>query len=195
MRSGRPIPPTRLASTQQSTHRPSRLPRHPYRRTAWTGADSCWPAAALIAIAVGVAAIGLGVASRTGSRPRPVRSAAAAPVVHPRPPAPHAHMTPLTTAPKAQLLVMPTGDARVTVRTPFRLSLRATGPCWVQVHTARGNTVYEGTLQAGQTQAVTVGEPIVVRLGDDTPAIGLVVHGTQLDLWRVARIANVRFQT
>jgi hypothetical protein len=93
-----------------------------------------------------------------------------------------------------QLVALATGDATITVRVPFSLTLRATGPCWVQVRTQHGPTLFEGTLQAGQTHTVTNAAPLVVRLGN-TPAMTRVVDRTQLDLAGVARTANLQFQT
>ena len=64
----------------------------------------------------------------------------------------------------------------------------------MQVTGPFGQTLYQGTLYAGQAQQVDGATPLVVRLGN-TPAVGLAVDGTQLDLSGVGRTANVRFMS
>ncbi len=151
--------------------------------------------AAVSAIAITAAAVSLGVAVASGGHGSRVRTAPVAPLRHPSPPSTRAH-TPraLTAPPKVQLVALASGDATITVSVPFNLTLRATGPCWVRARTDHGHTLYEGTLQAGQTQTVTSAEPLVVRFGN-TPAMALVVDRTQLDLSGVARTADLQFQT
>lgn len=103
--------------------------------------------------------------------------------------------TPTTAAlPGVQLVNLPTGDASVSVRGPFTLSLQATGRCWVQVTGATGQTLFEGTLLQGEVQTVSGTPPLTVRLGN-TRGIALRVDGSNLDLAGVANTANVRFQT
>ena len=117
------------------------------------------------------------------------------------PAAPRTTTAPATTTPTTaatlvgQLVALPTGDASVSVRGPFTLSLQATtGRCWVQVTGATGQTLFEGTLQQGQVQTVSGAPPLTVRLGN-TRTITLRVDGSNLDLAGVANTANVRFQT
>ena len=94
-----------------------------------------------------------------------------------------------------QLVALPTGDASVSVRGPFTLSLQATtSRCWVQVTGSNGQTLFEGTLQQGQVQTVSGVPPLTVRIGN-TRSITLRVDGSNLDLAGVANTANVTFQT
>ena len=92
-----------------------------------------------------------------------------------------------------QVVPTPTGDASVAVHGPFTLSLHATGRCWVQVVGATGQSLFEGTLNPGQTQSVSGAPPLTVRLGN-TRGITLLVDGSNLDLAGVANTANVQFQ-
>jgi Domain of unknown function (DUF4115) len=86
------------------------------------------------------------------------------------------------------------GNGTVTVAVPFSLTLVSTGPCWVSVRSSTGQTLYEGTLYAGQRQQVAGSGPLVIRLGN-TQAITLQLNGAQLDLSGVAHTADVQFVT
>jgi hypothetical protein len=156
-----------------------------------------WPAlagvAAAVTLAVSASAVALTSRHPTKHDARPVQRVVATtvppalrvapPTVPARAPAP---------ADVARFAASPTGNGTVTVRVPFTLTLAPSGPCWVRVQTESGQTLFEGTLQAGQHQQVSGSSPLVIRLGN-TPAMQLLVNGAQLDLAGAAHTADVRF--
>jgi len=149
--------------------------------------------AVVLAAIVVVAAAGLdghGSANAGASRP-PVTTPARAAT-----PTTLRRLSTPTTQPVAVVPVVArsTGGATVTVHSPFQLTLRASGTCWVQVTDTTQRVLFSGTLHAGQQQQLPVAGAIVVRLGY-TPAITISVDGVTLDLSGLAQTANVQFQS
>jgi cytoskeletal protein RodZ len=147
-------------------------------------------AAAACTLVAGASAFAL-----TAGRGTKKNTHAAQPVAATTIPAPRRVASTTVPAPPAQTVrfaASPTGDGIVTVRVPFTLTLAPTGPCWVRVQSESGQTLFEGTLQAGQHQQVTGSSPLIIRFGN-TPAMQLLVNGAQLNLVGAARTANVRF--
>ena len=150
--------------------------------------------AAAAVVTIGVA---LGTALAISPHHSGSRSTAASELAPTAPPpvtaaAPLTATTATTSEPGMRLLASAAGDGTVTVATPFALNLVATGPCWVGVTTSGGQTVFQGTLRAGDSRAIAGAGELVVRLGN-SPVIHLTVNGTQLDLAGVGRTANVKF--
>jgi hypothetical protein len=137
--------------------------------------------AGAVIVAIGAAA---GVYTLTNNTP----SHAAAPPVSK--PAPKTRVTlpvttttvpaPTTTAPPAFSLVSNVdGTATYQVAAAAPITLRATGPCWVDAHQANssGASVFTATMAAGQTQTLTA--PVWIRLGAPA-ALSIEVNGTTL---------------
>ena len=103
-------------------------------------------------------------------------------------PAPH----PTTTTVPTPVVETASGNGTVTVVVPFTLVLAPTGTCWVSVRTATGQTLYEGTLHAGQRQPVVGTGPLVIRLGN-TAAMTMQLNGAPLDLSGVGHTADLSF--
>jgi len=183
-------PPDAAPPAEPEAERPSSAWPSPPRGTRVTARRGLF-AAVTVAAALALVAGAVAVASAGGK----AHPSATPPVA---PPVAQATTTvaPATTVPLQLMRVetLPTGDAQVAVHGTFTLTLHATGPCWVQVTGPFGQTLYQGTLYAGQAQQVDGATPLVVRLGN-TPAVGLAVDGTQLDLSGVGRTANVRFMS
>jgi hypothetical protein len=165
----------------------------PSRRRRWSGRSG---RAALVAAAAAVTVVFVALVVGTAFTPshhgdhttEPVRRAVEPPVTRPPVTAP-----PSTVAlAPAQLLVSPTGNGTVTVRSPYALTLTTNGPCWVSIKDSTGRTVFEGTLQAGQRQNVPSAGPVDVRLGN-TPVAQLMVNGAPLDLSRMSEVATLHF--
>ena len=181
-----PVP----AATQPE---PARLVDHP-PTLAFTRTRVLAVAAAAV-ITIGVS---IGTALAIGPHHSGSRSTATTKGAPPAAPSPVTAASPVTAttatteAPGVRLLASATGDGTVTVATPFALDLVASGPCWVGVTTSGGQTVFQGTLRAGDTRAIAGAGELVVRLGN-SPVIHLTVNGTQLDLAGVGRTANVKF--
>jgi Domain of unknown function (DUF4115) len=133
-----------------------------------------------VVVAIGAAA---GVYTLTDNTP----SHAATPPVSK--PAPKTRVTlpvtttvpaPTTTAPPAFSLVSNVGGtATYQVAAAAPITLRATGPCWVDAHQANssGASVFTATMAAGQTQTLTA--PVWIRLGAPA-AVAIEVNGTTL---------------
>lgn len=122
----------------------------------------------------------------------PVRSSGSTP---PSSFAPTTTTPPTTNPASATPLVARTSDgASVTVRSPFRLTLQASGTCWVEVTDATGKSLFTATMRAGQSQDIPDAQTVVVRLGY-TPAMTLSVDGVAIDLGQLAQTANVDFRT
>ncbi len=148
-------------------------------------------AVAAVVVLVG-AASALAVAS--GHKTRHAAARAVRPVVTTTV-APAVRVPPTVAVPPvdtARFTATPNGDGTVTVRLPFSLTLAPIGPCWVRVQDSNGKTLFEGTLHAGQHQEVTGTSPLVIRLGN-TPAMQMLVNGSEVALAGAAQTADVRF--
>ena len=102
--------------------------------------------------------------------------------------------TTTSTAPVAPVVARSTNGATVSVRSPFRLTLHATGTCWVEITDAAGHTLFTATLHSGDQQQIPGSGPIVVRLGY-TPAMTISVDGTDIELGGLGQTTNLTFQT
>ena len=143
------------------------------------------------AIAIGALAAGAMFALSAGNRSTPNRVATEPAAASPAPRPSVAPTTTTTPAPSAQLVAAPNGNGTVTVRAPFTVSLNSTsGSCWVNVSTATGQVLFEGTLAPGQQQQFTGSAALVVRLGN-RPVMQLSVNGTPLNLSALGNTANV----
>ena len=78
-----------------------------------------------------------------------------------------------------KLLSRTSGASVYRISGSATISLRASGPCWVEVRsgTESGNVVYEATMSAGSTK--TVAGPVWVRLGNP-PAMAVSVDGARV---------------
>jgi cytoskeleton protein RodZ len=143
-------------------------------------------------VVVGVATAGIVAAARDGSG----NPSASRPPSRPITTRPRVATTqpprPTTSTAPAPVVETAAGNGTVTVVVPFTLMLAPTGTCWVSVTNAAGQTLFEGTLQAGQHQPVVGSGPLVIRLGN-TSAMTMELNGEPLDLSGVARTANVSF--
>lgn len=59
-----------------------------------------------------------------------------------------------------------TDTESVSAASPFTLDLAAGNPTWVRVATTAGSTMFEGTLEAGDTVQLRPEEPVDVRMGN-----------------------------
>ncbi len=160
--------------------------------------------ATAVALATVGIVVGSGYADRASARvtATPPRSADARPVVAPTAPpgtAPPATAPPATAPPTVPGVVTPLvtdtpSGATVTVPGPFRLTLRATGTCWVEITDAAAKTLLSTTMHAGQQQELPGVQAILVRLGY-TPAMTIAVDGAAIDLGRLAQTTAVDFRT
>ena len=154
----------------------------------------------LLVVAGGLlaAAVVVVIASAGDRHEAPVR-ARSTPLVHRSSPPtvdagsvrPKAVSAPTTTP--ANVTVDAAGNGSVSATAPFTLTLDATGPCWVQVSTDAGQTIFEGTLQAGDSHVVTGTSALTARLGN-ARSVGLLLNGTRLDLSHIANTADLRVQ-
>jgi cytoskeleton protein RodZ len=145
----------------------------------------------VVIAAVAIAGLGDHGGARTApSKPPPpaVRRPAAAPTT--------TTPTPTTVAPARVTPVVSrsTGGGTVSVHSPFRMTLHATGTCWVEITDPTGRSLFTGTLRSGQNQLIPSRGPIVVRLGY-TPAITIAVDGVDLDLSGLAQTTSINFQS
>jgi hypothetical protein len=60
------------------------------------------------------------------------------------------------------------------------------------VQTNTGQTLFEGTLLAGQQKQLSGAGPLTIRMGD-TAAMQMTLNGTPLGLTGMARTANLQF--
>jgi cytoskeletal protein RodZ len=186
-------------ATGPSATAPEPGPRATQRRTALldrinSGSRSTYAAVAsavLVVVVVLLVAAGLG---NHHNRAGAARRAAAPPP--PTSVAPTTTSTPTTTTPiQAASVVARSGNgATISVRSPFQITLHATGTCWVEVTDPTGRTLFNETLHSGQEQLIPGATPIVVRLGY-TPAMSIAVDGVGLDLTGLSQTANLNFQT
>jgi hypothetical protein len=67
------------------------------------------------------------------------------------------------------------------------------GPCWIEVKAGSplGQTIYEGTLEAGQRSSVT--GPAWIRLGDP-PYVAVTVDGTHMRVPGATEAAPLNLQ-
>ncbi len=143
-------------------------------------------------LAVAVAAVVAFAPSGGGS----TKGAASTVPTSPPPPTPttkHAPATTATTPPAVQVVAAPGGiSGTVVVAVPFTLAMTTSAPCWVMVQTNTGQTLFEGTLLAGQSKSVSGAGPLTIRMGN-TSAMQMTLNGTPLDLAGMAKTANVQF--
>jgi hypothetical protein len=136
-------------------------------------------AAVIVAAVVGVASNGSNghrlaattvpprAASATGSTTRPTSTTVKA--------------TPTTPpTPTSYAVIDRNGRPTVVVHTPFALTIAASAPCWTQVRSASGTTLFTGTIAAGQSQTVPVPGNATLTLGN-THAATVTVDGTAID--------------
>jgi hypothetical protein len=85
--------------------------------------------------------------------------------------------TPKVHVPRVKLISDVPGAAHYQLATGARVTLKATGPCWVEIRKtdAQGPEVYTATMVAGATESVTA--PVWVRLGRPT-AVAVSVGAT-----------------
>ncbi len=103
--------------------------------------------------------------------------------------------TPATTVAVATPLVARTPNgATVTMPAPFRLTLTATAPCWVQITDPNGVQLFSTTLAAGRSQDIPVTRPVNLQLGN-APALTIAIDGVALPPTTLARITNIAFRT
>jgi hypothetical protein len=145
---------------------------------------------AIVVLVVLVVAVGLGGHRGSGAAAKTAPAAAPASVV------PTTDPTPPTTAEvvAAPVVARSNNGVTVSVRSPFQITLHATGTCWVQITDPTGRTLFTATLHPGQDQLIPGAEPIVVRLGY-TPAVSISVDGVGIDLRGLSQTANLSFQT
>jgi hypothetical protein len=93
---------------------------------------------------------------------------------------------------KPVVTVTPSG-ATVSAPAPFRLTLAASGPCWVQITDAGGATLFSTTMPAGRSQDIPVTRAVTVQLGN-AAAMTLSVDGAPLDTAGLARVTHIDFQ-
>lgn len=96
------------------------------------------------------------------------------------------------TSPKKPAPSGPHGLAPVTASTteatydvpgaPYSVTLSASGPCWAEaVDVSTGQVVWEGTLEAGQSETVPATTGLFLRLGN-TPAVTVTAGGQTVQL-------------
>jgi cytoskeletal protein RodZ len=155
-------------------------------------------AAAFVLAVIGVvAAVGLsghGTARATASKPHQDRAAKPRSVASTPTTSAPSTTAPARVAPVAPVVARSTNGATVSVHSPFRLSLRASGTCWVEITDATGHTLFTATLHSGQQQQIPGAGPIVVRIGY-TPAMTISVDGIDLDLSGLGQTTNLSFQS
>ena len=186
--------PARGATTSRS----ARASRFIHDRVAAFSSPAAAAAIGAGTVVVVIAAVALaGLGDHGGARAAPsktptpssVRRPAAAPTTTTSP-------TPTTVAPArvARVVSRSTGGATVSVHSPFRMTLHATGTCWVEITDPTGRSLFTGTQRSGQDQLIPSRGPIVVRLGY-TPAITIAVDGVDLDLSGLAQTTSINFQS
>ena len=165
---------------------------------SWSRAYAVAIAAAFVVAVVGVvAAVGL---SGHGKAPAAASKSHQDRAVKPRSVASTpTSAAPSTTArarvvPVAPVVARSNNGATVSVHSPFRLTLRASGTCWVEITDATGHTLFTATLHSGQQQQIPGAGPIVVRIGY-TPAMTISVDGTDIELGGLGQTTNLTFQT
>ena len=165
---------------------------------SWSRAYAVAIAAAFVVAVVGVvAAVGL---SGHGKAPAAASKSHQDRAVKPRSVASTpTSAAPSTTArarvvPVAPVVARSNNGATVSVHSPFRLTLRASGTCWVEITDATGHTLFTATLHSGQQQQIPGAGPIVVRIGY-TPAMTISVDGIDLDLSGLGQTTNLSFQS
>jgi uncharacterized protein DUF4115 len=185
-----PAPLPALPSVElEPTHlRDSRGPRHSHvhlSRRVKTGAIVTTAFAAALAAIVAIAPSGGTPKHAASSAPPPP---ARTPTTRPAP------VTTATTAPSVmQVAAAPGGvSGTVVVAVPFTLTMATNAPCWVMVQTSAGQTLFQGTLLAGQQKQVSGAGPLTIRMGN-TAAMQMTLNGTPLDLAGMAKTANVQF--
>jgi hypothetical protein len=150
--------------------------------------------------AVGVvgAAVTLGIVLTSGGRNA---ASGAAPTTAPRRSSPSS-IAP-TTAPSrtsstsvavaTPVVALTPNGATVTVHAPFRLTLTASAPCWVQITDPTGTHLFSSTMQAGRSQDIPVTRAVTLQLGN-APAMTIAIDGAAITPATLARVANITFQ-
>lgn len=129
----------------------------------------------------------------SGGPAKPAAASAPPPTPAPTPTTKPVSATPATTAPGAHLTAAPGGlSGTVVVAVPYTLTMATSAPCWVMVQTNTGQTLFEGTLLAGQQKQLSGAGPLTIRMGD-TAAMQMTLNGTPLGLTGMARTANLQF--
>jgi len=154
--------------------------------------------AALAAVGVVVVAVVLGIVFTTGGRNA---AGGAAPTTAPRHSPPSSLVATTTPNTSSTTVAVPTplvaltpNGATVTMRAPFRLTLTASGLCWVQITDPTGARLFSTTMQAGQSQDVPVTRPVTLQLGN-APEMTLAIDGAAITPSTLARVANIAFRT
>lgn len=136
------------------------LPPQPRRRAPWSIALLVLLAAAIAVIIYQVASSGHANAPAAGSRQPAAASR----------PTPRASTSP---AARASPSASPTPVSKNVV-----ISLAAvTEPCWAQLTTQGGSTIYQGIVAMGSSMSWTEGQPVTLTLGNPG-AVTLTVNGT-----------------
>lgn len=87
-----------------------------------------------------------------------------------------------------------TGSAATATPSPDTLQIHATGSSWVRVSNTKGRILFEGNLQAGQQQQLSVAEyPIRLIIGK-AENVQVIDRGQPFDLSRVATQGTARFE-
>ncbi len=175
----------------------ARAGRHRSRRTPiLTGAAAAAVAAVIVASILLAGGGSHNSASSSGAPPRPTSGQAGRSSSHSA--GTHA------TAPATPTVLSPVlSDSNEAIYKPavtdFQLVLSATsGPCWVWLKqgSSDGSTLFEGTLQGGETRTVQMSGPAWIRLGNATNMV-ISVNNLQVQLPPNAGPSpyNLAFQT
>jgi cytoskeletal protein RodZ len=152
-------------------------------------------AAAVVVVAVaGVIAIVLSAGAKHSASGAPATTAPRRAASSSVPASTTSSSTSTTVAAVAEpvVTVTPSG-ATVTAPGPFRLTLAASGPCWVQITDAGGATLFSTTMPAGRSQDIPVTRAVTLQLGN-AAAMTLSVDGAALDTAGLARVTHIDFQ-
>jgi hypothetical protein len=144
-------------------------------------------------VLVVLAAVVLGGLVLLGGHTSPTTSARSSTTTAPRsagvPSTGHRHRAhrsvPTTTTLPTRLVATTTASDGTSATYPvssaaYPIVLRSTGPCWVQVDSSTGSTLWAGTLQAGTDQTVRGSGTTTVQFG--TPTLSMSVEGVPVVL-------------
>ena len=181
------IEPTHLREGRSKPHTHAQTGRHPTSRRVKT-------AAIATTLLVGALAVIVAFAPSGGTTKR---NAATSPTLPHAPTPTTTRRVPVTTttqpASAVQVAAAPGGlSGTVVVAVPYTLMMATSAPCWVSVQTNTGQTLFEGTLLAGQQKELSGAGPLTIRMGN-TSGMQMTLNGTRLDLAGMAKTANVQF--
>lgn len=162
--------PDPVAILPLSAELPQSITSEPAQASSPAGRRVLAAAVSVAVVATGAMALGVWAPA-----PQPQAASDIAGVEHQRPSgsdlaAPH---TPELPAPPSEdqpspLATQPegTGAESVRVQSPFTLNLAAGDPSWVRVATTGGSTLFEGTMEPGDTVQLRPAEPVDVHMGN-----------------------------